>query len=72
MLRLPVLRLLLRPRLPVQVPAPPHPGSRSEANFTINTSGESLFDVRGLEDEEAVPDRKEVLLTKCEDSNKVN
>ena len=56
----------------MQVPAPPHPGSRSEANFTINTSGESLFDVRGLEDEEAVPDRKEVLLTKCEDSNKVN
>lgn len=46
--------------------------ARSEANFTINTSGSGLFDVRGLEDEETVPDRKDVLRTKCEDADKVS
>merc|ERR1712130_1034837 len=45
---------------------------RSEANFTINTSGAGLFEVRGVGGEpNRLPEREKVLETACDESTKV-
>jgi len=45
---------------------------RSEANFTINTSGAGLFEVRRVDDEPSrLPERQAVLETACDESSKV-
>jgi len=44
---------------------------RSEANFTINTSGAGLFEVRNVGAPSRLPEREKVLETTCEESSKV-
>lgn len=44
---------------------------RSEANFTINTSGAGLFEVRNVGAPDRLPEREKVLETACDESTKV-